>query len=201
MSGELAIADDNSSARHGLWDSKVRTTQATKPVLFPVLSPEFSQAANSYSDLLQALRQRAEQLDISRSTIDSLAGIADGLASKILGLGQSKRLGLETLGGVLQAMSLRIVVEHDDDMYQSMRHRYVKRDAPHTVSATKGWAGSEKQSLSRVDARAAMLQAQQEAKDAQKKASAAINAAEAAAIKVARMKAATLREKLSSRKK
>jgi hypothetical protein len=196
---ELAIADDRQH-RRDCWQWKVQAAHVSEQVTQPVTSPQFSQEANSYGDLIEALRLRAEQLDISRSTIDGLAGIADGLASKILGLGQTKRIGLQSLEPLLRSLSVRLVIEHDDDAYQTMRHRYVKRDGPHTVVATKGWAGREKQSLARVDARAAMVQAQEEARSAQKKALAAVNAAEAAAIKVARMKAAKLREKLPRRK-
>jgi hypothetical protein len=196
---ELAIADDRQH-RRDCWQYKVQAAHVSEQVTQQVTSPQFSHEANSYGDLIEALRRRAEQLDISRSTIDSLAGIADGLASKILGLGQSKRLGLETLGSVLQAMSLRIVVEHDDEAYESMRHRYVKRDGPHTVSASKGHAGGEKESLARVDARAAILQAQEEAREAQKKALEAIRDAESAAARVVKMKAEKLRKKIPGRK-
>ena len=87
----------------------------------------------------------------------------------------------------MQALSLTITIEHDDETHEAMRHRYVKRDRANTLAATRGHAG-------------AALQAAGAARMAHKQALAAIQAAEAAAVKAAKMRAARLREKLLKRK-
>jgi hypothetical protein len=197
---ELAIAEEAPRRWHDLWESKLRASQPATPILLPVPTPEFSQVVTTYGEILAALRDCANQLDISRGTIDSIAGIADGLASKILAVGQLKRLGVESLPAVVQALGLRITIEHDDETYERVRHQYIKRDGPHTIAATKGHAGTKEAGLSRVAARAALLQAAEDARVAHKNALVAIRAAEAAAVKAARMKAARLQEKLKRKR-
>jgi hypothetical protein len=66
-----------------------------------------------YASLHEALRRRADQLRLSRTTLDSLTGLADGHSSKLLALSHPKILGEKSFGVMLEALGLRLVVEED----------------------------------------------------------------------------------------
>jgi hypothetical protein len=69
---------------------------------------------NDYEGLIEVCRQRAAELELSREGIDLLSGCAPGLAGKILGHRQAKKLGPTTLKPILQALGLRLLVIEDD---------------------------------------------------------------------------------------
>jgi hypothetical protein len=69
---------------------------------------------NDYESLIEIFRQRAEELAISREGIDDLSGCAPGLAGKILGHRQAKKLGPATLKPFLQVLGLKLLVIEDD---------------------------------------------------------------------------------------
>ncbi|WP_315729136.1 hypothetical protein [Bradyrhizobium sp. SZCCHNS2015] len=111
-----------------------------------------------YEDLVRALRDRADQLAISRETIDALAGFPDRYAVKILTLstpkpvsadrtrdsrGSVRRIGMTSLGPLLGALSLKLLVVEDLEALERNRSRYAERSHAHTVSAKARWEGSE----------------------------------------------------------
>jgi hypothetical protein len=63
----------------------------------------------SRGDLIAVLRERQTELNISLGTIDAVAGIADGYASKVLSLTPTKQMGPVALGAILGALGLGIV--------------------------------------------------------------------------------------------
>jgi hypothetical protein len=69
---------------------------------------------NDYESLIEVCRQRADELAISREGIDVLSGCAPGLAGKILGHRQIKKLGPTTLKPILQVLGLKLLVIEDD---------------------------------------------------------------------------------------
>jgi hypothetical protein len=69
---------------------------------------------NDYQGLIEICRQRADELAISREGIDVLSGCAPGLAGKILGHRQTKKLGPLTLGPMLQVLGLKLLIIEDD---------------------------------------------------------------------------------------
>jgi hypothetical protein len=94
-----------------------------------------------YQSLVATLRARADSLEISRGTIDSVAGLADGHASKILALSRLRRIGMESLGPMLDALCLKLVAMPCDEAFERNRSRLVKRDDPHYRSARQGHDG------------------------------------------------------------
>lgn len=66
-----------------------------------------------YDDLLNALRARADELSITRHSIDYLSHLPDGYAGKILGLSQIRRLGMMSLGPMCRALAIKLVVIED----------------------------------------------------------------------------------------
>jgi hypothetical protein len=92
-----------------------------------------------YHGLQKILRGRAEQLGLSRETIDSLAGFTTGHAAKLLAPTPYRRLGQMSLGAMLGALGLRlIVVEEEPETLEKLRARWVKR-----VEAQVRWRDAE----------------------------------------------------------
>ena len=67
-----------------------------------------------YDSLIALLRSRADELEISRATIDHITGLPDRLSNKILGLSQIRRIGMATLGPILDALGLKLIAVPDD---------------------------------------------------------------------------------------
>lgn len=68
-----------------------------------------------YLELIDALRARAMDLNVSRQEIDALSGLQPGYTSKLLGPVPIKKLGLGSLGPMLQALGLALAVVEDGD--------------------------------------------------------------------------------------
>jgi hypothetical protein len=80
-------------------------------------SANLGRLISDYGGLLEAFRERAQELEISRKGIDEIAGWADGYAGKLLTGAAAKRrkiigpLSLELMLGVL---GLKILLIEDD---------------------------------------------------------------------------------------
>lgn len=73
-------------------------------------------AQQGYEGLHQAMRARAEELGIARDQIDELASLTRGHASKLLSPYPMKAIGRTTLGPMLYALKLKLLVVADDDV-------------------------------------------------------------------------------------
>jgi hypothetical protein len=69
---------------------------------------------NDYQSLVEICRQRAAELEISRSGIDVISGLTTGHAGKILGKNQKKRLGIVSLGLMLETLGLKMLIIEDE---------------------------------------------------------------------------------------
>jgi hypothetical protein len=67
-----------------------------------------------YHGLIEICRQRAAELEISRSGIDDLSGLPSGHAGKLLGKKQVKRMGALSLGLMLETLGLKMLIIEDD---------------------------------------------------------------------------------------
>jgi hypothetical protein len=73
-------------------------------------------ALQGYEGLHQAMRARAEELSISREQIDELASLTRGHAGKLLAPYPIKAIGRTTLGPMLYALKLKLIVVPDDEI-------------------------------------------------------------------------------------
>jgi len=80
-----------------------------------------------YPGMLAALRARAEELRLSRATIDQVAGLPSGYSGKILGIKQVRRLNLISLGPVLGALGIKLVMVEDAAALRDFGGRSNKR--------------------------------------------------------------------------
>jgi len=80
-----------------------------------------------YAGMLAALRDRADELRLSREAIDQVAGLPSGYSGKILGIGQVRRLNLISLGPVLGALGVKLVMVVDGAALKQFGSRSAKR--------------------------------------------------------------------------
>jgi hypothetical protein len=73
----------------------------------------FCRQVNDYSALVDAVRDRSEQMEMSRLELDRISGLADGHVAKIVSPHPTKKFGILSLGAVLQALGLVLVVIED----------------------------------------------------------------------------------------
>jgi hypothetical protein len=81
----------------------------------------------SYAELLDVLRRRKDELNISFETLDATAGLQSNYASKILGPHPSRRLGEISLGCILGTLGLKLIVAPDPKALAKVRDRLVPR--------------------------------------------------------------------------
>lgn len=81
-------------------------------------------------DLHAALRARAETLGVTRETIDSISGMQQGYASKLLAPRPLKKIGPQSMGLILPALGCALVLIVDDAAMLQVGSRLVKRDFP-----------------------------------------------------------------------
>jgi hypothetical protein len=99
---------------------------------------------HDYAGLQNLLRERAEALNISRSTLDSIGGFAAGHSSKLLAPGQLKRFGPITLGLMLQSLGVRLVLVEDAAALKRISPQLTPREVPVPVRALRwGKAGTK----------------------------------------------------------
>jgi hypothetical protein len=99
--------------------------------------------ARDYADLHRLLRARAEQLDVSRLVLDEIAGLQSGYSSTLLAPRPRKRLGHMSLGAMLGALGLALVVVEDAAQLARIRSRLVprrgrRRDSAAAVDSSNG---------------------------------------------------------------
>jgi hypothetical protein len=90
----------------------------------------FMRLCSDYADVISALRDRTDELQISREAIDSIAGLSDGYAAKLLSESPSKILGPTSMGPTLQTLGLRLMLVEDTAASQ----RTIERRTPVVAS-------------------------------------------------------------------
>jgi hypothetical protein len=89
----------------------------------------------SRDDLVEVVRKRQDELNISCETIDQLAGLAERHYNKIAcGL---KGFGYVSSFLVLTALGLRIKIEEDPEATKRLRHRWMPRQTSRTRQASR----------------------------------------------------------------
>ncbi len=94
-------------------------------------SPEHS------AELLEILRRRRIQLEMSCETMDEIAGWGSTRATKIMSKPPIRQLGLHTIFDALGALAFRIRIEHDPEQYEKIRTRLKKRSVGQDSGAVR----------------------------------------------------------------
>jgi hypothetical protein len=95
----------------------------TKPSPPLEMLERFHVEVSTYEAFVAALRLRADNLRVARNTLDDVAGVATGYCSKLLSNPPVKGLSLTTLGPVLTALGLRMILVADPDAIEKYRVR------------------------------------------------------------------------------
>lgn len=111
-------------ARAKVMREKSAPVQAAKPHQKPgpkdlprVVAARLGQTISTYQILVETFRRRADELKLSRSEIDRIAGLPSGYAGKVLSLGKAgkqKRMGMVSLENILAALGLKIILIEDE---------------------------------------------------------------------------------------
>ena len=86
--------------------------------------------ATDYASLLDAFRARAAELGITRLENDQIGGLTSGHASKLLAPTPIKNVGSVSLGPLLGALALKLVVVEDEAMLARITGR-IRHTGPH----------------------------------------------------------------------
>ena len=87
----------------------------------------FRAVVDHHEALLDALRRRVAELGLTLETVENIAGLPVGYASKVLSDPPQKRMNAFTWFLVAQALGLRMVLEEDLELAEQMRGRWRKR--------------------------------------------------------------------------
>ena len=72
-------------------------------------------SAVDYQGLLELFRLRANELNVSRDVLDEVSGLGARYVSKLLGPRPVRRVGMATLGPLLGALGVRLMLVEDAD--------------------------------------------------------------------------------------
>jgi hypothetical protein len=92
----------------------------------------------SLTELLAALRDRRDELNISHEIIDDIAGFQSGYTSKLLAPRPSKNLGYMSLGAVMGALGVGLVLVEDTARRALVEARWRQRKRPQRTLKTDG---------------------------------------------------------------
>lgn len=105
--------------------------------------------ASCYDGLIEGLRTRKAELQLTDAALEALSGLAAGHVGKLLGDLRSKTLGPISLPLMLQGLAVKIAIVEDVEMANKMSGRWEKRERP-AVPHAQRTASLGKTTLRRV---------------------------------------------------
>ena len=84
----------------------------------------------SYDELIRALRKRADELKITRETIDAVTGLQGGYSAKLLASVPIRMLGRVSFGPILQCLGIILIVAEDPTQLERISRQFEKRSRP-----------------------------------------------------------------------
>jgi hypothetical protein len=90
------------------------------------------------SQFVEALRDRADELGMTREEMDYQAGLQHGYSGKLLTRLHIKRFGFISLGLALGALGLKILLIEDTAQTAAIRARMTPRQRPVRTGAPNG---------------------------------------------------------------
>jgi hypothetical protein len=89
--------------------------------------PRILAECRTYAQLIAALRAWIAELNVAGETVDDVAGLPLRYTAKLLGPARLKSIGPVSMGPLLGALALKLVVAVDHEMLARIRHRLVPR--------------------------------------------------------------------------
>lgn len=122
-----------------------------------------------YDSLVAAFRARANELNVSRATLDDVSGLASGYASKLLATPPIKTVGAVSLGPILGALGMSIVLVEDPEQLRRIASRMVDRNTAQVRGHANASSPSPKWLFNSKKARKAATKRWENATPAQRK--------------------------------
>jgi hypothetical protein len=94
-------------------------------------------SVTDYAQLLDVIMRRMAELSVPYDVLDETAGLPARYSQKILGLNPCKRFGEISLGCILGALGLRLVVMPDPEALHKVERRLRARQLRHAVTRHK----------------------------------------------------------------
>jgi hypothetical protein len=98
-----------------------------------------------YAGLHKAIRERAAHLGYTNEILDAVAGLQSGYAGKLLGPGMARKFGPMSLGAVIGALGLCIVIIEDGEAPARYRTPVDERKRPRCGHVTDAGARARRQ--------------------------------------------------------
>jgi len=111
--------------------AKIKVAPIVQPSAAQSRAPVVGRVITSYEDAVNAFRDRADELEISRNELDRNTGLADGHASMLLMKSPMKVFGPVSLPAMLQVLGLRFRIEEDADQTALTIRRRQRRRTTH----------------------------------------------------------------------
>src|SRR3954453_22826872 len=86
-----------------------------------------SRPITDYAGLIQAFRDRRDELDVGHEVLCEIGGLQSGYVSKLLAPQPMKNLGPVSFGALLGGLGLAVIVVEDPAAVARVRGRWVKR--------------------------------------------------------------------------
>ena len=84
---------------------------------------------SSYEQMLDAIRQRVNELQIHGTRFDAFAGLPDGYLSKLTGPSPTRRIGMQSFQPLLSGLGLRCLFVEDEAATQRLKNKLPPRNA------------------------------------------------------------------------
>lgn len=84
--------------------------------------------------LLAALRMQRDALNVSHETLDAISGLPAGYVGKVLSPEPVRGLGYGSLGALLGALGLALIVVEDSAAAERVRRKWTPRKRPQRKS-------------------------------------------------------------------
>lgn len=91
------------------------------------IAPTVLATARDYVEFVSALRARRDALRVTDATLDGISGLPDRYVQKLLCHRPSKAIGLTSMGPLLGALGLALLIVHDNKALKRVENRLVRR--------------------------------------------------------------------------
>jgi hypothetical protein len=100
--------------------------------------PAVARLISDHCELVEAVRDRVNEMGLTRLELDHQSGMPSGYSGKLLGQKNIKSFGWASLGSVLGAIGCKLVLIEDPEQTAKMRARITPRQRPIRQAASAG---------------------------------------------------------------
>ena len=100
--------------------------------------PAVARLIADYDAFVDAIRERVDEMGMTRLELDHQAGMQEGYSGKILGPKHVKIFGMKSLGDTLGAIGCKLLLVEDSEQTAKMRARITPRQHPVRQAAAGG---------------------------------------------------------------